>query len=57
MLSIFLIFQEIKEGTSWDDRCGLIFVANPEGIWILHQSLAEDPEIGMAYAHRQLEDR
>jgi len=42
--------------TSRDDRRGLIFVANPEGVWILHPSLAEDPEIGIAYAHRLLYD-
>jgi hypothetical protein len=43
--------------TSLDGRRGLIFVANTEGVWILHQNLAEDPEIGMAYAHRLLYDR
>jgi uncharacterized protein YciI len=28
---------------------GLIFVANGEGIWILQQHLAEDPEMVKAY--------
>jgi hypothetical protein len=34
-----------------DDRRGLIFVANTEGIWILKQHLAEDPEVQKAYAN------
>ena len=33
-----------------DDRRGLIFVANTEGIWILQQRLAQDPEVEKAYA-------
>jgi hypothetical protein len=37
--------------TSRDDRRGLIFVANGEGIWILRQHLAEDPEVERAYAN------
>jgi len=36
---------------SRDDRRGLIFVANAEGIWILRQHLAEDPEVEKAYAN------
>ena len=36
---------------SRDDRRGLIFVANGEGIWILQQHLAEDPEVEKAYAN------
>lgn len=32
-----------------DDRRGLIFLANADGIWILHQSFAEDPEVKRAY--------
>ena len=36
---------------SRDDRRGLIFIANAEGIWILQQHLAEDPEVEKAYAH------
>jgi hypothetical protein len=35
---------------SRDDRRGLIFVANTEGIWILQQRLAQDPEVEKAYA-------
>ena len=27
---------------------GLIFLANADGIWILHQTLAEDPEVEKA---------
>jgi hypothetical protein len=36
---------------SRDERRGLIFVANADGIWILHQRLAEDPEVEKAYAN------
>jgi hypothetical protein len=32
-----------------NDSRGLIFVANGEGIWILRQHLAEDPEVEKAY--------
>ena len=42
--------------TTRDDRRGLIFIANAEGIWILRQNLAEDPEIEKAYAHHVLYD-
>jgi hypothetical protein len=42
---------------SRDDRRGLIFVANGEGIWILKQSLAMDPAIEDAYAHYVLFNR
>ena len=37
--------------TSRDDRRGLIFIANGEGIWILQQHLAADPEVEKAYAN------
>jgi hypothetical protein len=36
---------------SKDDRRGLIFIANSEGIWILRQHLAEDPDVEKAYAN------
>lgn len=36
---------------SRDDRRGLIFVANADGIWILQQHLAQDPEVEKAYAN------
>jgi hypothetical protein len=36
---------------SRDERRGLIFVANADGIWILQQHLAQDPEVEKAYAH------
>lgn len=39
-----------------DDRRGLIFLANPDGLWILHQSRADDPEVEKAYAHHVLYD-
>jgi hypothetical protein len=35
---------------SRDDR-GLIFLANGDGIWILRQHLAQDPEVDKAYAN------
>jgi hypothetical protein len=41
---------------SRDDRRGLIFLANAEGIWILHQNRAEDPEVEKAYAHHVIYD-
>jgi hypothetical protein len=34
---------------SRDDRRGLIFLADREGIWILRQSLATDPEVEKEY--------
>jgi hypothetical protein len=34
-----------------DDRRGLVFVANADGIWILRQQLAMDPEVEKAYAN------
>jgi hypothetical protein len=39
-----------------DERRGLIYVANAEGLWILCQSFAEDPEVEKAYAHHVLYD-
>lgn len=36
---------------SRDERRGLIFVANQDGIWILEQHLAQDPEVERAYAN------
>jgi hypothetical protein len=36
---------------SRDDRRGLVFVANADGIWILRQHLAMDPEVEKAYAN------
>jgi hypothetical protein len=37
--------------TAMDNRRGLIFVANSEGLWILHRNPAEDPEVQERYAH------
>jgi len=42
---------------SRDDARRLIFVANADGVWILHQNLAQDPEVEKAYAHHVLYDR
>jgi hypothetical protein len=41
---------------SRDDRRGLIFLANADGIWILHQTFAEDPEVEKAYTKHVLYD-
>jgi hypothetical protein len=41
---------------SRDERRGLIYVANAEGVWILQQSFAEDPEVEREYAHHVLYD-
>jgi hypothetical protein len=41
---------------SRDERRGLIFLANPEGLWILRQTFAEDPEVQRAYAWHVLYD-
>jgi hypothetical protein len=32
-----------------DDRRGLVFIANGEGVWILQQHLATDPQVMKAY--------
>jgi hypothetical protein len=39
-----------------DDPRGLIFLANADGVWILRQQLAEDPEVERRYAHDALYD-
>jgi hypothetical protein len=36
---------------SRDDRRGLIFIANTDGIWILKQQLAHDPQVEKDYAN------
>jgi hypothetical protein len=42
---------------SRDDSRGLVFVANGEGIWILHRHLADDPAVDKAYADYVLYNR
>jgi hypothetical protein len=37
---------------SGDDQRGLVFVANPEGVWILQRRLAVDPEVEREYERR-----
>jgi hypothetical protein len=37
--------------TAVDNQRGLIYVANHEGLWILHRNAAEDPELQERYAH------
>jgi hypothetical protein len=39
-----------------DDRRGLIFIANAEGLWILGQHLAEDPEVEKEFEHHVIYD-
>lgn len=39
-----------------DDGRGLIYLANAEGIWILHQNRAEDADLEKAYAHHVIYD-
>jgi len=39
-----------------DDRRGLIFLANAEGVWVLHQNRAADPEVEKAYARHVIYD-
>ncbi len=39
-----------------DNQRGLVFVANPEGIWILQRHFAEDPDVEAAYAKQVLYD-
>jgi hypothetical protein len=41
---------------SRDDGRGLIFLANADGVWILHQSRAENPEVEKAYARHVIYD-
>ncbi|HUA60063.1 MAG TPA: hypothetical protein VML19_14990 [Verrucomicrobiae bacterium] len=41
---------------SRDERRGLIFLANGEGIWILHQTYAEDPKVQEEYAKHVMYD-
>jgi hypothetical protein len=40
-----------------DDSRGLVFVANSEGIWILHQNFALDPEVEEEYTREVLYNR
>jgi len=42
--------------TGRDAQRGLVFLANGDGIWILHERLAEDPALLSAYAHHVLYD-
>ncbi len=39
-----------------DNQRGLVFVANPEGIWILQQHLALDPQVEAEYTKQVLYD-
>jgi len=46
------VTNEFKDVTAISNQNGLILLANPEGIWILSQKLAEDPEEEAEYARR-----
>jgi hypothetical protein len=39
-----------------DEARGLIFIADANGVWILHQQFAPDPEVEAAYAHHVIYD-
>jgi hypothetical protein len=42
---------------SRDDKRGLIFLANGQGLWILHEKLAMDPEFEKEWEHMMLDNR
>jgi hypothetical protein len=42
---------------AWDDQRALIFLANPEGVWILQQKLAKDPNFEKEWEHMMLDAR
>ncbi len=46
------VTNEFKDVTAIANQGGLILLANPDGIWILSQKLAEDPEEEAEYARR-----
>jgi len=43
-------FEGVTSSTV-DERRGLILLANPDGLWILHRNPADDPEMQERYAH------
>lgn len=53
------IQQEFKAVTAMarDDKRGLIFLSNPDGIWILQQQFAPDPEAEKEWEHMVLDAR
>ena len=40
-----------------DENRGLIFLANPQGVWILHEKLAMDPSLEREWEHMALDSR
>jgi hypothetical protein len=54
-----VVQREFKEvsATARDDHRGLIFLANPEGIWILRQQYATDPQAEKEWEHMMLDAR
>lgn len=51
--------QEFKDVTAVarDDKRGLIFLANSDGVWILRQQYAPDPETEKEWEHMMLDAR
>jgi hypothetical protein len=39
-----------------DDKRGLVFIANGEGVWILQQHFADDPQVEEEYTRQVLYD-
>ncbi len=54
-----MVEQEFKGVTAMarDEKRGLIFLANSDGIWILQQELAPDPEAEKEWEHMMLDAR
>ena len=40
-----------------DDKRGLMFLANAQGVWILQQQYAMDPEAVKEWEHMMLDNR
>jgi hypothetical protein len=40
-----------------DESRGVIFLANPQGLWILHETFAMDPEFEREWEHMALDNR
>jgi hypothetical protein len=50
------VFENVS-AVGHDDERGLIFLANPEGVWILRQHFAMDPEYVKEWEHMMLDAR
>jgi hypothetical protein len=51
--------QEFQDVTAMatDDKRGLIFLANSQGVWILQQRYAMDPQFEKEWEHMMLDNR